>query len=157
MVATRVRVTQDGYDRLKATLEQEHKRLDEATRILRELTGSSDDYDDSGLEEAKREKVHIEDRIDNLEDQLARAEIISNYQRDHVDLGSIVALRDKGSKESFEVQVVSSVEAGVLEGDIPKVSDQSPLGKELLGRSPGETFNVVINDKTKEYTLEAIS
>lgn len=157
MVATRVRVTQDGYDRLKATLEQEHKRLEEATRILRELTGSSDDYDDSGLEEAKREKVHIEDRIDNLEDQLARAEIISNYQRDHVDLGSIVALRDKGSKESFEVQVVSSVEAGVLEGDIPKVSDQSPLGKELLGRSPGETFNVVINDKTKEYTLEAIS
>ena len=66
-------------------------------------------------------------------------------------------MRDKGSKESFEVQVVSSVEAGVLEGDIPKVSDQSPLGKELLGRSPGETFNVVINDKTKEYTLEAIS
>ncbi len=157
MVATRVRVTQDGYDRLKATLEQEHKRLDEATRILRELTGSSDDYDDSGLEEAKREKVHIEDRIDDLEDQLDRAEIISNYQRDHVDLGSVVALRDMGSKESFEVQLVSPVEAGVLEGDIPKVSDQSPLGKAILGRGPGETFEVVINNKTVEYTLVSIN
>ena len=157
MVATRVRVTQDGYDRLKATLEQEQTRLEEATRVLRELTGSSDDYDDSGLEEAKQDKAGIEDRLDRLEDQLARAEIISNYQRDHVDLGSIVALRDKGSKEAFEVQLVSTVEAGVLEGDIPKVSDQSPLGKAILGRGPGETFKVVINEKTMEYTLESIS
>ena len=76
-MATRtVRLTQEGYDRLKTTLAQEYVRLDEATKILRELTGSSDDYDDSGLEEAKQEKGRIENRIDDLEDQLARAEII---------------------------------------------------------------------------------
>ncbi|HZW28829.1 MAG TPA: transcription elongation factor GreA, partial [Trueperaceae bacterium] len=53
----RVRVTQEGYERLQALLEQERERLEEATRILQELTGSSDDYDDSGLEDAKTEKA----------------------------------------------------------------------------------------------------
>jgi transcription elongation factor GreA len=156
MVA-RVRVTQEGYDRLRATLEHEYERLEEATRILRELTGSSDDYDDSGLEEAKREKAHIEERIDNLEDQLDHAEVIAAHQMDRVDLGAVLTLQDSGSKEAFEIQVVSPVEAGVLEGDIPKVSDESPLGKAVLGRKPGDTFKVTINEKTTEYTLMSIN
>ena len=152
----RVRVTQEGYERLQATLEQERVRLEEATRILQELTGSSDDYDDSGLEEAKREKGRIEERIDNLEDQLERAEIIEAHKMDRVDLGAVVTLQDSASKEAFEVQVVSPVEAGVLEGDIPKVSDESPLGMAVLGRKPGESFKVTINDRTTEYTLISI-
>jgi transcription elongation factor GreA len=156
MVA-RVRVTQEGYDRLRATLEHEYERLEEATRILRELSGSSDDYDDSGLEEAKREKAHIEERIDNLEDQLDHAEVIAAHQMDRVDLGAVLTLQDSGSKEAFEIQVVSPVEAGVLEGDIPKVSDESPLGKAVLGRKPGDTFKVTINEKTTEYTLMSIN
>ena len=76
MARRQVRVTQEGYDRLQATLQHEYDRLEEATRILRELTGSSDDYDDSGLEDAKSEKARIEGRIDNLADQRNRAEII---------------------------------------------------------------------------------
>lgn len=156
-MARQVRLTQEGYDRLKVQLEQEYGRLEEATRILRELTGSSDDYDDSGLEEAKREKARLEMRIDNLEDQLNRAEIIASHEVDRVDLGAVIMLQDTGSKEAFEVQVVSPIEAGVLEGDIPKVSDESPLGQALMGRKPGETIEVVINNKRTEYTLMSIS
>lgn len=155
MVA-RVRVTQEGYERLKATLEQEHGRLEEATSILRELSGSSDDYDDTGLEEAKREKSSIEQRIDNLEDQLERAEIIEAHEMSHVDLGAVVTLQDVGSKEDFQVQVVSPVEAGVLEGDIPRVSDESPLGKAVMGREPGETFEVEAGDRKTKYTIVSI-
>lgn len=156
-MARQVRLTQEGYDRLKVQLEQEYGRLEEATRILRELTGSSDDYDDSGLEEAKREKARLEMRIDNLEDQLNRAEIIASHEVDRVDLGAVIMLQDTGSKEAFEVQVVSPIEAGVLEGDIPKVSDESPLGRALMGRKAGETIEVVINNKRTEYTLMSIS
>ncbi len=156
-MARQVRLTQEGYDRLKTTLENEQERLEEATRILRELTGSSDDYDDSGLEEAKREKARIEARIDNMDDQLARAEIIQAHERDKVDLGSVVTLQDASSKEAFDVQVVSPIEASVLDSDIPKVSDESPLGKGLMGKKPGQTFTVVINDKKTEYTLVSIS
>jgi len=152
-----VRLTQEGYDRLKSTLAQEYVRLEEATRILRELTGSSDDYDDSGLEDAKREKARLELRIDNLEDQLARAVIIEGAARDHIDLGSIVTLQDTSNREGFEVQLVAPVEAGVLDSDIPRISDESPLGKAIKGRKAGETFKVTINAKTSEYTVIAIN
>ena len=155
-MARQVRLTQEGYDRLAATLEHERERLEEATLILRELTGSSDDYDDAGLEEAKREKARIEMRIDNLDDQLARAEIIEAHERSEVDLGSVVTLQQTSTKEAFDVQVVSPVEASVLEGDIPKVSDESPLGKALMGKKPGDTFKVTINEKTTEYSLMSI-
>lgn len=155
MVA-RVRVTQEGYERLKATLEHEYERLEEATNILRDLTGSSDDYDDTGLEEAKREKARIEQRIDNLEDQLDRADIIEAHEMSKVDLGAVVTLQDASSKEDFQVQVVSPVEAGVLEGDIPRVSDESPLGKALMGRKPSDTFEVTINERKNKYTVISI-
>lgn len=156
MARREVRVTQDGYERLQGTLRQEHVRLEEATRILQQLSGSSDDYDDSGLEDAKSEKARIEQRIDDLEDQLARAKIIEEHETDRVDLGAVVTLQDTGSKEAFEIQVVSPIEAGVLEGDIPKVSDESPLGRAIMGRAAGETFAVTINDRTTEYELKSI-
>lgn len=152
----RVRVTQQGYERLKTTLEHEYARLEEATKILQELSGSSDDYDDSGLEDAKAEKARIEHRIDDLEEQLNRAEVIEDHNVETVDLGNVVTLADTKGKDSFQVQVVSPVEAGVLEGEIPKVSDESPLGKAVLGRRKGDTFKVTIQERTAEYTIEAI-
>ena len=150
-----VRLTQEGYDRLKTTLEQEYFRVDEATKILRELTGSSDDYDDSGLEEAKQEKGRIENRIDDLEDQLTRAEIIQAHEDGRIDLGAMVTLQEKGKPE-LKVQVVSPVEAGVLEGDVPKVSDESPLGRALIGRRKGDTVQVTIGVNAKAYTVVAV-
>ena len=151
-----VRLTQEGYDRLQANLAQEYVRLEEATRILRELTGSSDDYDDSGLEEAKQEKARIENRIDDLEDQLARAEIITTSERGRVDLGDVVTLHDEASGGQMRVQVVSPIEAGVLEGTVPKVSDESPLGHALLGRRVGDAVKVTIGPKERRYTVTAV-
>ena len=156
-MATRtVRLTQEGYDRLKATLAQEYVRLEEATRILRELTGSSDDYDDSGLEEAKQEKGRIENRIDDLEDQLARAEIIVNTDHGRVELGDHVVLRDEASGKEMRVQVVSPIEAGVLEGEVPKVSDESPLGRAIIGCKIGDSAQVTIGNNAKRYTVVSV-
>jgi transcription elongation factor GreA len=155
-MAREVRLTQDGYDRLKTTIEHEKVRLEEATKILQELTGTSDDYDDSGLEDAKREKARIEQHIDELEDQLNRAVIIENHKANKVDLGVVVNLKEKGAKKGFDVQVVSSVEVSVLEGDVMKVSDQSPMGKALMGRKKGEVVKVAIGSKTTEYTLVSL-
>jgi transcription elongation factor GreA len=152
-----VRLTQEGYDRLKQSLQQESARLEEATRILHELTGSSDDYDDSGLEDAKREKAGIEQRIDDIEDQLARAVIIESHKVDYVDLGSVITLADNASQEDLEVQLVSPVEASVLDSEVPRISDESPMGKALMGRKPGETFKVTIGNKTVEYLVKSIN
>lgn len=155
-MARTVRLTQEGYQRLKATLEQEYARLEEATKILQELTGSSDDYDDSGLEDAKREKARIETRIDDLEDQLDRAEIIADKDAGSIDLGSVVTLREQDAASEMKVQVVSPIEAGVLEGDVPKVSDESPLGRALLGHVAGDTVSVKLGERTKSYEVVSI-
>lgn len=157
-MALRIRITPEGYERLKAERDLELERLEEATRILQELTGSSDDYDDSGLEDAKTEKARIEQRIDDLEDQLDRAQIIEDQASDRVDLGSLVKVAEAGKKQDeFTVQIVSPVEAGVLEGDIPKVSDESPLGKALMGRGVGDEVDVTINEKTTRYVVKEIA
>lgn len=156
MVRSNVRLTKEGFERLKATLEQEYRRLEEATKILQDLTGTSDDYDDSGLEDAKQEKARIENRIDDLETQLDRAEIISENDPNRVDLGNVVELRDLDAERVMKVQVVAPVEAGVLEGDVPKVSDESPLGRALLGRRLHDEVAVTMGDKTKRYQVVAI-
>lgn len=154
-MALKIRITPEGYERLKAELEQERERLDEATRILQELTGSSDDYDDSGLEDAKNEKSRIEQRIDRLEEQIARADIIDEpASAERVDLGATVTIDDAG--DEFVIQLVSSVEAGVLDSDIPRVSDESPMGSALVGRRVGDKFKVTINGVATEYTVKGI-
>lgn len=150
-----VRVTKEGYERLQERVVHERERLEEATRILRELSGSSDDYDDTGLEEAKREKIQIEDRLDDLEDQLSRAVIIEAHEMDAVELGAVVELKD-ASGDVFSVQVVAPVEAGVLEVDVPHISDESPMGKALIGRKVGDDVDVVTGDKTARYTVVSI-
>lgn len=154
-MAREVRLTKEGYERLQKELEHERERLEEAISILQGLTGTSDDYDDSGLEEAKREKSNIELRVDDLEDQLTRAVIIEEHAVDEVSLGSVVTLQT--GKEKFEVQLVSSVEASVLDSDTPKVSDESPMGQALMGQKPKSKFTITINGKTTEYTIKSIS
>ena len=59
-----IKLTQEGFERLQRSLEQEQGRLAEATRILQEQMEASADFEDTGLEDAKREKVMIEARIE---------------------------------------------------------------------------------------------
>ena len=155
-MAREIRVTKQGYERLQANLEQERERLEEATRILQGLSGTSDDYDDTGLEEAKREKAVIEDRLDDLEDQMSRAVVIEAHELDQVELGATVELKDDDG-DVFAVQVVSPVEAGVLEGDVPKVSDESPLGKALMGREVGDDVRVDTGGGATTYTILSLA
>lgn len=148
-----VQVTPEGLVRLEASLQAEYGRLEEATRILQELTGSSDDYDDSGLEEAKQEKARLEQRIDLLEEQLSRAVVIEEHTRTQVDLGSVVTLQTE--QEALTLQLVSPVEAEVI-GDLPRISNESPLGKALMGRKQGESFEVALKARTTRYTVQRI-
>ncbi|MEX2503144.1 MAG: GreA/GreB family elongation factor [Trueperaceae bacterium] len=155
-MAREIRVTKDGFERLQRHLAHERERLEEATRILQELSGTSDDYDDTGLEEAKREKIVIEERVDELEDQLSRAVVMESAPVDTVSLGNVVELSDADG-DTFSVQVVSPVEAGVLDTDVPSISDESPMGKALMGRKTGDDVQVVIGEKRSTYTVVSIA
>ena len=152
-----VKLTKAGHERLVQELEHERERLQEATRILQELMESSDDYDDSGLEDAKREKARIEGRIDSLVDTLSRASILEDGHQDSklVTLGTIVTLYDAKNKEKLEVQVVAPAEASVLEKPM-KVSDESPVGRAVLGKKLGDKVALETPKGKREYKVEAV-
>lgn len=154
-MAQTVKLTRAGYEKLQRELEHERERLAEATQILADIGSNTDDFDDAGLEDAKRDKARIELRIETLEDQLARADIIEGGASSSAALGSTVTLEENG--ESFEAVLVSSVEISMDTGETLQVSEDSPLGKAVLGRSPGESFSVERNGKTKEYTLKSVA
>ena len=154
-MAREIKVTQEGYERLQRTLQQENRRLDEATKILSDLMGAADEVEDIGLEDAKQEKARIEQRIDQLQDQLNRASIIAAKDPDIADLGSVVTL-EENQEDTFEVQLVSPVEAEVATEDIPRISDESPLGRALKGRKLGDSFQVTLNNRTNNYVVKEI-
>lgn len=157
-VTRQVKLTREGYERLQKTLDQEMARLAEATRILQEQMETSADTEDTGLEEAKREKMNIETRIEELEDTLARATIIEDHENEgRVELGALVVLDNQTTKKEMKVQVVSAAEATVTGGTLPRVSDDSPVGKELMGRKKGESFVVNLdNGKQMKYKIKSI-
>lgn len=153
-----IRLTREGYERMQKALTQEQGRLAEATRILQEQMETSADNEDTGLEDAKREKMNIEARIEELEDTLARATLIEEAQDGgRVGLGAIVALSNETTKKDMKVQVVSAPEATVISGGLPRISDDSPVGKELMGRKVGESFVVNLdNGKQMKYKVKTI-
>jgi len=153
-----VRLTREGHERLQRALNQEQARLAEATRILQEQMETSADSEDTGLEDAKREKMNIEARIDELEDTLGQATVIEDHENDgRVELGAIVVLSNEASKKETKVMVVSAPEAAVTGGSLPRVSEDSPVGKELMGRKKGEAFVVNLdNGKQMKYKVKSI-
>ena len=154
-----VRLTREGFERLEKALEQERSRLNEATRILQEQMETSADNEDTGLEDAKREKMTIEARIDELEDTLSRAALIEDHegQAGRVELGSVVVLTSETAKKDLKVQVVSAAEATMIGGSLPIISEDSPVGKELIGRKKGESFVVNLEGgKQVKYRVKSL-
>jgi transcription elongation factor GreA len=156
-MAKEIKLTREGFERLQATLDTEKARLEEATRVLQEQMETSTDAEDTGLEDAKREKMNIEARIDELEDTLMRAQLIEGRgPEDRVGLGTVVVLHNEATKKDMKVQVVSAPEAGVLGGSLPRISDDSPVGLQLIGRKTGESF-VVNLDNGKQVKYKVLS
>ncbi|WP_310582421.1 GreA/GreB family elongation factor [Deinococcus sp.] len=157
-MAKEIKLTREGFERLQAILETEKARLEEATRVLQEQMETSTDAEDTGLEDAKREKMNIEARIDELEDTLTRAQLVEGKGAEgRVSLGTVVILHNEATKKDMRVQVVSAPEAGVLGGNLPRISDDSPVGLQLIGRKSGESFVVNLdNGKQMKYRVVSV-
>lgn len=147
------RLTQSGVDELK--LEHDNlvaKRTDvaESIRSAREL---GDLAENSEYQTARAEQERNEARISELNNILQSVEIIEKPKNGtKVQLGSKVTL--KGAKGNKEFQVVGTVEADPLEG---KISDESPIGKALLGKKVGEQVEIKTPAETTSYELTAIN
>ena len=90
---------------------------------------------------AKDEQRNVEARIEELEKLLKNVEVVDNDGTDdkRVKFGSTVKILDKETKEEFVYRIVGATEANCLEGSI---SDESPLGRALIGAKKNDTISV---------------
>ena len=136
-----VYLTREGFKKFEEELEHLRtvKRPQVAERIRR-AKEFTDTVDNAEYDEAKSEQGFIEGRIQELESTLARAEIIGEGPHpDYVALGSRVKVKDSDG-EMEEYVIVGSVEADPRHGHI---SNESPVGRALLGKRAGEQASVV--------------
>lgn len=134
-------LTPEGYRKLEEELEflKNVKRKEIAEKIKTAI-GYGDLSENSEYEEAKNEQAFIEGRILELEKMLRNARIIENGgDFGVIHVGSTVLVRDLEFDEVLEFTIVGSAEADPSEH---RISNESPVGRALLGRRPGEIVEV---------------
>ena len=135
-------LTREGYEKLKQEIEylstDKRREVADRIRIAREF---GDIAENAEYDDAKNEQAMLEHRIAQLEERLIAARVIEkrDIQKDVVSIGSRVKLRDIAAKKTFEYHIVGSAEANPAEN---RLSNESPVGKAILGRKKGEVVEV---------------
>jgi transcription elongation factor GreA len=135
-------LTPEGYEKLKQEIEflstQKRREVADRIRIAREF---GDIQENSEYDDAKNDQALLEARIAKLEERLRDARLIEagDITAGVVSVGSVVRLRDVDAKETVEYYIVGSAEANPAE---QKLSNESPVGKAILGHKKGETVEV---------------
>jgi transcription elongation factor GreA len=146
-------LTNDGRQRATSQLEfLRTVRRAEVAQYLHDAKESGDVIDNAAYEDAKNEQARLEGRIMELEQLLARAVPISKVDTDMVSLGSIVHLRTPDERE-YCYTLVGAFEANPGAG---RISNESPVGKALLGHRVGDLVIVSTPGGVKEYTIYSI-
>ena len=134
--------TPDGYQALVEELNYlKTVRREEIKNDIAVARSFGDLSENAEYDEARNEQAKTEARIKELEELIENAVIINENEIDTsvVSLGSTVRVRDEADGEEFEYSLVGSNEANPLLG---KISDQSPIGKKLMGTREGAVLNV---------------
>ena len=135
-------LTAEGYKKLQQEIDllrgDRRREVAERIRVAREF---GDIAENAEYDDAKNEQMMLEHRIATLEERLRSARVIekSEITADVVSVGATVRLRDVGANKTFEYQIVGSAEANPAEN---KLSNESPVGKAIIGRKKGETVEV---------------
>ena len=146
-----------GYSALehemKHRIQSERPRL--IARIQKAISDDSDLAANAEYQAAKSEQEINEARIAELEDKLARAEVIdvSKLSGDTIKFGATVSLIEEDTGENKVWQIVGEPEADALEGSI---SVTSPIARALIGKSKGETVEVETPGGAKVYQIRKI-
>jgi len=154
METQEVFLTDDGRQRALSQLEfLRTTRRAEVAQYLHDAKEAGDVIDNAAYEDAKNEQARLEGRIIELEQLLARAKAISRVDTDLVSLGSVVQLRTNDDREC-SYTLVGAFEANPSAG---RISNESPVGKALLGHKVGDLVIVSTPGGVKEYTILTIA
>ena len=135
-------LTPDGYKKLQAEIENlstvRRREVAERIRIAREF---GDIAENAEYDSAKNDQAHLEARIAMLEERLKNARVVTRKEikSGEVSIGTKVRLRDVKANKTVEYHIVGSAEANPAEN---KLSNESPVGKAIMGRKKGEVVEV---------------
>ncbi len=149
-------LTIDGLNKLERELEnlKTVKRPEVAER-LKQAIELGDISENSEYEDDKNEQGFIEGRILQLEKMLRNAKVIDEQEvgKDIVSVGSKVKLNDVNNSEEVEYMIVGSAEADPAQY---KISNESPVGRSLMGQKVGSIVNVNVPMGTIQYKIVGI-
>lgn len=148
-------LTKEGYEKVTAELEEliTVKRKEVAERI-KEAISYGDISENSEYDSAKNEQAELEERINKLENMVRVAKIIdgNNISSDYVNIGLKVKVKNLSSKnkEVIEFSIVGSAEAEPFEG---KISNESLVGRALIGKKVKDKVEIQIPDGVVKYEI----
>lgn len=150
-------LTLEGLAKLEKELEHlKTVRRREVAERIRQALEFGDISENSEYDDAKNEQGFIEGKILSIEKMLRNAKVIDEQdgqKTDVVKLGSRVTLVEVNGGAEAEYSIVGSAEANPLEN---KISNESPVGKSIIGHKVGEVVNVVVPMGTIQYRIKAI-
>lgn len=159
MAEREVLLTPEGLKKLEKELEtlKTVKRREVAERI-KEALSFGDISENSEYDDAKNEQAFIEGRIITIEKMLRNAKVVEDDDSsgdDHiVKVGRKVELKDLETGEVLEYKLVGSAEADPTD---QKISNESPVGKAILGGKAGDVVDVEVMDNVIQYEILNVS
>ena len=147
-------ISKDGLEKLRAEHdEMVSVRRPEIAQRIHDAKEHGDLSENAEDEDAKNEQAFVEGRIQTLESMIKNATLIDeHHSTDHVQIGSTVAVDSDDGAQSFTI--VGSAEAKPADG---RISNESPVGRALLGRKKGDKVVVKVPAGDFSYTIVEIS
>lgn len=156
-MAYQILMTKEGFDRLKTELDDlKINKRNEVSEKIRVARGFGDLSENSEYDEAKNEQAVVESRIQLLEEQLKNSKIldIDSIDTDTVSVGTKVKIYDMGFEEELVYRIVSAVEANQ---SMETITDESPVGRALLGHKVGDVVDVQVPSGTINFKILEIT
>lgn len=150
-------MTEEGYKKmLEEIAYMENVKRPEISRQIAEARDKGDLSENAEYDAAKDEQRSIEAKIEELEKIIRNAEVIdeSSFDKDTVSIGSTVRFYDEEFEEELEYRIVGSTESDILKG---LISNESPLGKALIGAKIGQVVEVESAEGVATYKVLEIS
>jgi transcription elongation factor GreA len=147
-------ISKDGLEKLRAEHdEMVSVRRPEIAQRIHDAKEHGDLSENAEYEDAKNEQAFVEGRIQTLESMIKNATLIDeHHSTDHVQIGSTVSVDSDDGAQSFTI--VGSAEAKPADG---RISNESPVGRALLGRKKGDKVVVKVPAGDFSYTIVEIS
>jgi len=145
-------LTKEGLAELKKEFDERVGMRGEIAERIKTAREFGDLAENAEYSSARQEQDQNESRISEIEHILLNVEVINKSKGSKVVLGSSVKLKSGGKEKEF--QVVGTVEADPLNG---KISDESPIGKALIGKKEGEKVEIKTPAETSTYTITDIA